>query len=220
MHIAFLHTADVHVATFDQIFDGLGRDAQLTHHVDASLLERARRDGIDAVRVDVETLLSDLSAADVVLCTCSTLGPLADDAAKSSSAIIMIDRPLMEQACADGDKVLVALCLDSARDATLNPLRNCAKEAGRNITPVVVICGDAWAFFEAENIEAYATTIASSIKAKIKEESGIKSIVLAQASMHVAEAKLADIGIPVRSSPVIAAKRCLEVGQVNKGETT
>ncbi|WP_371171331.1 hypothetical protein [Aliiroseovarius sp. 2305UL8-7] len=220
MRIAFLHTADVHVATFDQIFDSLDSDVQLTHHVDASLLERARRDGIDAVRADVETLLLDLSTADAVLCTCSTLGPLADDAAKSSNAIVRIDRPLMEQACADGDKVLVALCLESTREATLNLLRDCAKDAGQNITPIVVICSDAWAFFEAGDMEAYAASIAASIKSKTEAEPGIKSIVLAQASMREAEAKLADTGIPVRSSPVIAAKRCLEVGHANKGETT
>jgi len=35
MRIAFLHTADVHAATFDQIFDNLDRGVQLTHHVDA-----------------------------------------------------------------------------------------------------------------------------------------------------------------------------------------
>lgn len=213
MRIAFLHTADVHVAIFDHIFDGLDSSVLLNHHVDASLLERARRDGVEAVRADVETLLKDLSTADAVLCTCSTLGPLADDVAKSSKTIIRIDRPLMEQACADGDKILVALCLDSTRDATLNLLTDCGKDAGQNITPIVVICHDAWAFFEAGDMEAYATSIADSIKLKIEEEPDVKSIVLAQASMSVAEAKLTDLGIPVRSSPVIAAKRCLEVAK-------
>ncbi|MEP3348255.1 hypothetical protein [Litoreibacter sp.] len=211
MRIAFLHTADVHVATFEQIFNDLGNSAQLDHHVDASLLERARREGIEAVRADVEERLSDLNAADVVLCTCSTLGPLADDVAKTSGGIVRIDRPLMEQACEDGDKVLVALCLDSTREATLNLLNDCAEDAGRIITPVVVICSDAWAFFEAGDMEAYASSIADAIRAKIATEPGIESIVLAQASMRVAEAKLADLGVPVRSSPIVAAKRCLEM---------
>lgn len=220
MRIAFLHTADVHAATFDQIFDNLDRGVQLTHHVDAGLLDRARQEGIEAVRADVETVLSDLSTADAVLCTCSTLGPLADDVAKSANTIVRIDRPLMEQACEDGDKILVALCLDSTRDATLNLLLECATNAGRNVTPVVVICHDAWGFFEAGDMEAYAASIAASIRSKVAEEPGINSIVLAQASMRVAETNLADIGIPVRSSPVIAAKRCLEIARKNDGATT
>ena len=220
MRIAFLHTADVHVATFDSIFKDLDSNAQLDHHVDTSLLDKARKDGIDAVRADVETLLRSLSDADAVLCTCSTLGPLADTAALSSEKIIRIDRPLMEQACADGDKVLVALCLDSTRDATVNLLDDCAQEAGQTITQVVVICREAWALFEAGDMDAYADSIAGSIKAKIEKEPDVKSIVLAQASMRVAENRLADIGIPVRSSPVIAAQRCLEVASANKRAKT
>lgn len=216
MHIACLHTSDVHVATFDHIFNSLDSTVQLTHHVDPKLLERARHNGIDAVRADVETLLRDLSAADAILCTCSTLGPLADDAAQASHTIVRIDRPMMEQACADGDKVLVAFCLDSTRDATLDLLADCAKRMGQHVTPVAVMCRDAWAFFEAGDMEAYVASIAHSIQSKIAEEQGIKSIVLAQASMRVAEAALADTGLPVRSSPVIAAQRCVELALANR----
>ncbi|MGH1575688.1 hypothetical protein [Planktotalea sp.] len=219
MRIAFLHTADVHVATFDQIFDGLDSSVQLTHHVDATLLESARQHGVDAVRSDVETLLTGLSAADAVLCTCSTLGPLADEAALSNKSIVRIDRPLMEQACADGNKILVALCLDSTREATLDLLADCAKDAGQNITAMPLICREAWAFFEAGDMDAYAASIAETIKSKISEEPDVESIVLAQASMRVAEAKLTDLGIPVRSSPVIAAQHCLKVARANKGNT-
>ena len=218
MRIAFLHTAGVHVATFEQIFDGLSGDVQLDHRVDATLLERARHDGVASVRADVEALLNELSTADAVLCTCSTLGPLADEAAKSVRNIVRIDRPLMEQACADGDTVLVALCLESTRAATLNLLDDCAKNAGQKVNPIVVLCSDAWAFFEAGDMEAYAASIAESIKAEIEKTPEVKSIVLAQASMRVAETKLMDIGIPVRSSPVIAAKRCLELVQTSEGK--
>lgn len=213
MRIAFLHTADVHVATFDQIFDDIGAHVQLDHHVDASLLDRARRDGIEAVRADVVSLLARLSEADAVLCTCSTLGPLADVAAKSATNIVRIDRPLMAQACSDGAKTLVALCLNSTRDATLDLLKDCASQAGKTIEPVVVLCDEAWAFFEAGDTEAYAASITKAIKARLANETGVKSIVLAQASMRVAEAGLADVGIAVHSSPVLAARRCLEVAR-------
>lgn len=216
MRIAFLHTADVHVATFDQIFEDIGADTRLDHRVDASLLDRARRDGTGSVRSDVSSLLEDLSDADAVLCTCSTLGPLADEAAKSAKNIIRIDRPLMEQACSDGSKVLVALCLESTRDATLDLLNDCALQAEKDIEPVVVVCSDAWAFFEAGDNDGYAASISEAIKSKLAEVSDVDSIVLAQASMRVAEARLADTGVPVHSSPVLAAKRCVKVARTNK----
>jgi hypothetical protein len=38
-------------------------------------------------------------------------------------------------------------------------------------------------------------------------------VVLAQASMHVAEPLLQNIGVPVVSSPVMAAKRAVEIAQ-------
>lgn len=213
MRIAFLHTADVHVATFDQIFDDLGVPVHLDHRVNANLLAKARRDGTEAVRPEVQSLLAELSNADAVLCTCSTLGPLADEAAISAPNIIRIDRPLMEQACAEGSKVVVALCLESTRQATLDLLQDCAAQSGREIDPVVVLCRDAWAFFEAGDNAAYAAAITDAITATLAVEPDVHSIVLAQASMRVAESGLADIGIPVHSSPVLAARRCLDVAR-------
>lgn len=213
MRIALLHTADAHIATFDAIFRDLGAEVHLDHHVDARLLERARQDGIDAVRPDVSALLHRLGDADAVLCSCSTLGPLVDAAAGSARHIIRIDRPLMERACADGTKILVALCLESTRDATLELLRDCAEQKGQDIRPQVVICSEAWAFFEAGDMEAYAGSIARSIKSRIAKDPDVASIVLAQASMRVAVAELADTGLPVHSSPVLAALRCLDVAR-------
>lgn len=217
MRIAFLHTADVHVATFDKIFKDIDAEVQLDHRVDASLLDRARRDGIDTVRSDVSSLLNELSNADAVLCTCSTLGPLADDAAKSAENIVRIDRPLMEQACSDGSKILVALCLESTRDATLDLLNDCAAHVGKDIEPVVALCSDAWDFFEAGDNKAYASSITRAIKEKLAETPGIESIVLAQASMRVAETGLAGTGIPVHSSPVLAARHCVDVARARIG---
>ena len=217
MRIAFLHTADVHVATFDKILEDIDPEIQLDHRVDPSLLDRARQDGIEAVRADVSSLLHDLSSADAVLCTCSTLGPLADDVARSAEHVVRIDRPLMEQACLDGSKILVAICLESTRVATLNLLNDCATHLGKEIQPVVVVCSDAWAFFEAGDTEAYASSIAHSIKEKLEESPGVESIVLAQASMRVAQAELADTGIPVHSSPVLAAQHCVDVARAKTG---
>ena len=218
MRIALLHTANVHVATFDRIFTTLDSTVQLDHRVDTSLLERARSYGIEAVRADVNTLLEDMSSAEAVLCTCSTLGPLIDDAGKTNAAIIRIDRPLMEQACADGGDILLALCLESTRDATLNLLHDCASNAGLDVNPVVVMCETAWAFFEAGDMKSYAASIAQTILSKLENEPTITSIVLAQASMTVAQDKLSvDTGLPVRSAPILAAKRCLEVARARKG---
>lgn len=213
MRIAFLHTADVHIETFDQIFADLAPGARLVHRVDAGLLERARNNGIEAVRKEVLETLKNLSDADAVLCTCSTLGPLADEAARSAPNIVRIDRPLMEKACAAGSKTLVALCLESTRDATLGLLQDCASQTGTPITSTVALCAEAWAHFEAGEQDAYASSIANEISKKLAEQPDIDSVVLAQASMRVAEPKLSTLSIPIYSSPVLAAQRCVEVAE-------
>ncbi len=213
MRIALLHTADVHVATFDRIFADMAVNVQLDHHVDAGLLARARADGPEAVRTDVQSKLKELASADAVLCTCSTLGPLVDEAAQSLTNVLRIDRPLMAQACADGPHILVALCLESTRAATLALLHECADEGGHQISPVIAMCSDAWAFFEAGDMAAYAASIASTVQSELAAHPHIDCVVLAQASMRVAEARLTSLGIPVRSAPVIAAQRCIAVAQ-------
>jgi hypothetical protein len=213
MRIAFLHTAEVHVATFDRLFDAIDVDVKLDHHVDADLLARARQFGQDSVRSDVQAILKKLAHADAVLCTCSTLGPLADEAAQTFENILRIDRPLMEKACAEGQKILIALCLESTRDATLDLLRDCAEKRNEQVESVVVLCDKAWSYFEAGDTEAYAASIAEAIKSELAEQPDVDCIVLAQASMRVAEAELAQIGIPVLSSPEIAARRCIEIAR-------
>lgn len=217
MRIALLHTADIHVATFDRIFKDIGVDVQCDHHVDASLLDVARHAGLEAARADVLARLDALGDADAVLCTCSTLGPLVDEAAKSAAHIIRIDRPLMEKACADSATVLVALCLDSTRDASLDLLQDCAKTAGKHVNARVVVCADAWAFLEAGDMGAYAASIARSVKTRIATEPDIACIILAQASMQVAEAELADTGLAVFSAPVLAAERCMAAASARTG---
>jgi hypothetical protein len=211
MRIAFLHTADVHVQTFDRIFSDIRPDAQLIHQVEPDLLDRARNEGIDVVRDKVLQCLTDLCRADAVLCTCSTLGPLVDEAAETKPGVVRIDRPLMEQACAAGAKTLVALGLESTREATLGLLQDCASQANREITPTVVVCSEAWAHFEAGDQEAYAVAIARAVKERLCAQPDIESVILAQASMRVAEPKLEQISIPVYSSPTLAAQRCVEV---------
>ncbi|MGJ8623211.1 MAG: aspartate/glutamate racemase family protein [Yoonia sp.] len=216
MRIALLHTADLHVATFDRIFADLGCDVALDHMVRADLLDTARQDGTAAVRAQVLALLAGMADADAVLCTCSTLGPLADEAAQAHPHILRIDRPLMEEAIRRGKTILVALCLDSTRAATVALLQDSARQSGRQIKPVVAMCEGAWPLFEAADIDAFAISIALTVTSKLTAQPGIDCVVLGQASMRVAEDALRDIGVPVLSAPVLAAQDCFRVAQATR----
>ena len=209
--IALLHTAEVHVATFETAFHQLRPDARLSHDIRPDLLERARREGLDAIRTEVHAALSALADADAVLCTCSTLGPLVDECAITHRNLVRIDRALMTNACRSGPRMLVALCLESTRTATLDLLHECAAQAGAIIDPSVVMCADAWTWFQTGDLAAYAGEIAGEIRSAISNQGPFDCVVLGQASMHVAAVGLADLPVPVLTSPEAAVEQCLAV---------
>ncbi|AXX98378.1 aspartate/glutamate racemase family protein [Profundibacter amoris] len=211
MRIAFLHTAEVHVKTFDGIFQNLNSKVELIHKVDSSLLERAQRNGLEDVRSETIAALTELSAAEAVVCTCSTLGPIADELSKTYRHIFRIDRPVMEEACRSGENILVAICLESTRDATLALLNECALQMGKVIRPEIILCKSAWPYFERGEMAMFATEIAETIKAALLQRKHTDCVVLAQASMRVAEGLLENAGPPVVSSPLLAAKRAIEI---------
>lgn len=83
--IGFLHTSPVHVATFDGLLAASGVDVRAVHVVDESLLAEARADGVESVRWRLAARLAEVvrEDVDVVCCTCSTLGGLAEELALS-----------------------------------------------------------------------------------------------------------------------------------------
>lgn len=211
MNIAFLHTAAVHVGTFDGLLDQLGYEGTRTHRVMPELLDQARQHGLDHVRAMVEAVLAELATADAVMCTCSTLGPIADVVSRTYGRVFRIDRPVMENACAIGPDIMVAICLESTQAATLDLLKACADGAGTVVSPRVVLCATAWPYFERGDYEGFANSIATTIRTEVSGSALPDCVLLAQASMHVAETRLSDMGVPVISSPILAVEKAIRI---------
>ena len=209
--IACLHTADIHVAAFDALLDEAGHRGGRAHCVMPDLLAAARRDGLEAVRAQTLAVLARLTEeAEAVLCTCSTLGPIADAA---GPRVLRIDRPAMAAACGCGPAPMVALCLESTRAATLDLLHDCARAAGLSVSPRVVLCAEAWPFFERGDMPGFAAAIEAAVRAEIARAGTPDCVLLAQASMQAAQSRLADIGAPVITTPRLAAAQALRVAR-------
>ena len=213
MRISFLHTAQIHVDTFDAIFKTLAPDVTLNHHVVPALLADAQTHGIEHVQAETTRILKDMHNDDAAVCTCTTLGPIADDMAQGN--LLRIDRPVMEYACAQGAKILVAICLEATRGSTSALLADCAVQMGVKTDPEVLLIDTAWPHFERGDIDLFAAEIANVIKGAVAARDDIDCVVLAQASMHVAEPLLQTLAMPVVSSPVMAAKRAVQIAQRN-----
>ena len=213
--IALLHTANVHVETFTKLLAEIDPAVEQRHAVQADWLSEARESGLtDKLRRKVEALLLDQAAsADAVLCSCSTLGPVVDEVAAHGCKVLRVDRPLMQRAAEHDGTIVVALCLESTLTPSLALLRDAFAERGKDLRHQVVLCKEEWALFEAGRADAFGLGIAHKVRESCENIDDAGCVVLAQASMVVAEPHLTDLGIPVYASPRLAAEAAVQAAK-------
>ncbi|MFI2705692.1 aspartate/glutamate racemase family protein [Cellulosimicrobium composti] len=210
--IGFLHTADVHVASFGALVDEVAPGEGHVHRVDAPLLDDARAGAPVAgrVRAHVEALAA--AGASVVVCTCSTLGPVSEQVGGLGVPVVRVDRPLAEAAVRDGGRVTVVVALASTLGPTTELLREVARRERATVELDPVVCADAWSAFEAGDLGAYHRGVADAVRDAVSRR-GADVVVLAQASMAPAADLLADLPLPVLTSPGSAVARAVELAR-------
>ncbi|RSS51048.1 aspartate/glutamate racemase family protein [Streptomyces sp. WAC06614] len=176
--LTLLHTSPVHVPVFDALRDRHHPGAVLRHLVAPELLDRARAEGPGAV-----------------LCTCSTLGGVAEALAPELGVpVLRVDRPMCAEAVRLGPRIAVLAAVGS----TLGPTTALIEEEA-GAAPVRVrarVVDGAWERFEAGDTGGYLARVAAAADAV----TGADVIVLAQASMADADA-LVRTAVPVLTSP-------------------
>jgi Asp/Glu/hydantoin racemase len=247
--IGFLHTADVHVATFTALVEELAPGRPVHHLVDERLLADARAaggvtaaqaggvtgvraggvtdaraggvtdaraGGVTGVRAGgvtpelaarVRRRLRELAddGAELIVCTCSTIGAAAEEAAGALGVpVLRADRPMADAAVAAGPRIGVLVTSESTREPTLDLLRESAARAGADVTLTAVLVASAWQHFEAGELEPYHAEIAAAARQLAPT---VDVVVLAQASMAPAAA-LID-GVPVLTSPRSAVRAAI-----------
>ncbi len=182
--LAFLHTSRVHVETFSRLVRDADDVIPVRHEVQESLLADALAAGAitDGIRSATATVVQALAneGARVIVCTCSTLGGVAEAVRVPDCLVMRIDRPMAEQAVASGRRILVVAALRSTFQPTGALLNQIASDAGRSIDVVEVLCERAWRLFERGDHPGYAGEIARTIEATALPGD---LVLLAQASM-------------------------------------
>ena len=201
--LVFVHTAPVLAEVFDGLLAECAPDVPARHVMRPGLLEDALAAGAltDAIRARTKAALLEAAAGDarVVLCTCSTVGPGAEDAARESAVpILRVDRPMAEEAVRAGSRVTVAATLATTLGPTADLIARAAREAGRAVAIETVVFEEARAAFVAGDAEAYERIVADGLRQAARTAD---AIVLAQASMTPALARCADLETPLLSSP-------------------
>jgi hypothetical protein len=212
MAIGFLHTADVHTASFTGLLDEISPGRPSIHVVDESLLADARdRGGVDDdLRERLIARLKEASSgASVVVCTCSTIsGPAEQLSSVVGVPIVRVDRPMAEIAVGSGSRIAVVAVLQSTIAPTVTLLTEVAQEMGRTPDFDGVVLSDAWSLFEDGDLVGYATAIAAAVDSL---DPAIDVVVLAQASMAAAAAQCKTTAL-VLSSPRSAVEAAVALG--------
>lgn len=209
MRIACLHTAESNIAIFDAAADALGISPdQLSHHARPDLLAAAGQAGGLTPEIQQQTremLLSLAEGADLILLTCSTLGPAATEAnTLLEIPVWRVDRALAEQSMATPGKTRVLY----AAPTTLEPTRRLFEQVERHPQAEVEFqqVEGAWEIFLAGNIAGYLQRIAA--QADLAFQQGVERVALAQASMAGA-GNLTQLGAPL-SSPICALRDAIQ----------
>lgn len=213
--VGFLHTSPVHAPTFRALVDVLATGAEpveVVEVVDELLLQRAQVVGPRDLEVlgAVADRLAQLVEAQLVVCTCSTIGGIAEEiGALAGLRVVRVDRPMTEQAveiaATGGGRVVVLAAVES----TLAPTRALFDEVvlatGAGVSVDVRLVEDAWERFEAGDPDGYLAAVAAALPSAAESAD---VVVLAQASMADAAA-LVDVPVPVLTSPRSAVEAAL-----------
>lgn len=210
--IAFLHTAAVHVLTFDALIHEQAPGLRVRHVVDESLLLDARAQGSGHAELRQRVHQAMRAAADggvhQVLCTCSTIGGLAESVATGGRfEAARIDRAMADRAAQRGPRVLLVAALASTVEPTRALLFDSALRQRREVRIDVLLADAAWPLFERGDRDGYLAAVATATRTRAADAD---VVVLAQASMAGAVPLLADLGIEVLASPALGVARAVE----------
>lgn len=207
--LTFLHTSPIHIKTFNVLLEQHAQ-VPVKHLVHESLLEEASQAGYvtNSVKEACESILSEAEQeAKVILCTCSTLGKVAESLNdKLEPEIIRIDRPLAEKALELGDNIVVLAAVKSTLKPTQELLEDVAAEHSTCKTISLDLVEGAWSAFEDGDLTSYHQIIATHIDTYCHDAD---VIVLAQASMAAA-VEFTQTSKPVLSSPSIGLEAALQ----------
>ncbi len=222
--LCFLHTDEVHIPVFTALVEAQAAEQNITvnvrHDVRDDLLARAQEQGMsESLATDVTAAMHTAadSGARVVVCTCSTIGGVAEAASADNSAFLSarIDRAMADVAVGLGGQLLVVAALESTLDSTRRLIEGSAANARIDVAIDMHVVPDAWQHFMAGEITTYCERVATDIRTL---HTGYSGVVLAQASMAPAATLCSDLPVPVLSSPALGVNNALNtlVGRVSR----
>ncbi|WP_405149803.1 aspartate/glutamate racemase family protein [Sphaerisporangium sp. NBC_01403] len=203
--IAFVHTVTALAPVFEDLAQSGIAGVNTRHILDEALLGAATAEpglafdrAVTALQRHVDSAVA--GGADVIVVTCSTLGPATDViSATREVPVIRIDRPMARQAIRYR-RVGVIATLESNRAASRAIIEQTAAQEGRSVRVIDRLCDGAFEHLQAGRSDRHDEAVRRAV-ADISAE--VDVVVLAQATMAGA-LDGADVPVPVLTSPAAA----------------
>jgi glutamate racemase len=203
--IGFVHTVLSLPATFTALADELVPEAEVFHIADETLLGVTRREGrlTPATRRRVLGYVESAAdaGADLVVVTCSSIGP-AVEASRGfvDVPVLRIDEPMADEAVRLGARIGVLATLSTTLEPTADLVRRRAEAAGKEIEVVAHLCDGAF------GSDRHDALVRDGLNTLMEQ---VDVVVLAQASM--ARVVPESPPVPVLSSPRLGMQRAAEL---------
>ncbi len=214
--LTMVHTVGTLEPLFADLAAELGPDVEVSHVVDEALLGEAIAAGrvpeATAERLDriVGNAVDD--GADLVLVTCSSMGPVVDEIAARGVPVLRVDEALADRAVSLGNRIGVIATLSTTLEPTADLVRRRAIAAGRpdgSVWIVTRVVDGAFSALKGGDLETHDQLVRAALRDLLPD---VDVVVLAQASMArvaatLEEADTADT--PILASPRLGVERAM-----------
>jgi Asp/Glu/hydantoin racemase len=209
--IGFVHTVLGLPPVFSDLAEELVPDAEIFHIVDETLLGVTRKTGTLTPTTRRRVLGYVESAADagadLVVVTCSSIGPAVDAShAFVDVPVLRIDEPMADEAVRLGTRIGVLATLATTLGPTAALVARRGDEAGKHVDVVARVCEGAFDALAAGDRERHDQLVRAGLRELIAD---VEVVVLAQASMARVVDTLPDEQrvVPILSSPRLGMQR-------------
>jgi Asp/Glu/hydantoin racemase len=204
--VVLVHTVAGLVPVFQELGKQLPDDVKISNIVDESLLEDAIVAGGLTASVNRRVVDHILSAADsgavAILATCSSIGPAVEVASHLVDVpTLRIDEPMARAAVEGGERIGVLATVASTLNPTVELLRRCAQDLGKEVELIPVLRDEAFTAMRSGDGAGHDEIISKALRDLAVD---VDVIVLAQASMArvVDSLEPGALSVPVYSSPI------------------
>jgi aspartate/glutamate racemase len=202
--LGIIHAALITTRAVQKFIDEIIPEVEVVHWVDDTIQNTnfACEPGMIPKRNYAKFVQAALSqqeyGVDLILLACSTFNRAAEHARPMiDTPILQIDRPMMDLAVQDGNRIGLLATVPTTIPASERLLHLAAEEAGKTIDVKLRLCSEAFQVLKAGNPEKHNDMLLDEIE---RLSSEVDAIVMAQVSMTALEPRLCHTRVPVYNS--------------------